>query len=42
MNIVPEIAALDAEMRDWRHRLHAHPETAFEETTNCEICASLL
>ncbi|MEP6678543.1 MAG: M20 aminoacylase family protein [Betaproteobacteria bacterium] len=31
MNIVPEIAALDAEMRGWRHHLHAHPETAFEE-----------
>lgn len=31
MNIVPEVAALDAEMRDWRHHIHAHPETAFEE-----------
>ncbi|HYT95796.1 MAG TPA: M20 aminoacylase family protein [Casimicrobiaceae bacterium] len=31
MNIVPEIAALDVEMRAWRHHLHAHPETAFEE-----------
>ena len=32
MNIIPEIAALDADMRSWRHHLHAHPETAFEET----------
>ena len=32
MHIVPEIAALDADMRDWRHHIHAHPETAFEET----------
>jgi len=30
MNILPEIAALDADMRTWRHHLHAHPETAFE------------
>src|SRR6476660_4774012 len=32
MNIVPEVASLDTEMRDWRHHIHAHPETAFEET----------
>ena len=32
MNLLPEIAALDAEMRTWRHHIHAHPETAFEET----------
>ncbi len=32
MPIVPEIAALDAEMRGWRRQLHAHPEIAFEET----------
>jgi amidohydrolase len=31
MNLVPEIAALEGEMREWRHHLHAHPETAFEE-----------
>jgi amidohydrolase len=42
MNIVPEIAALDAEMRDWRHRLHAHPETAFEETTTSAFVAATL
>ena len=31
MQRIPEIAALDADMRAWRHHLHAHPETAFEE-----------
>jgi len=42
MNIVPEIAALDAEMRGWRHRLHAHPETAFEETATSAFVAETL
>jgi hippurate hydrolase len=31
MNIRPEIAAIVPEMMDWRHHIHAHPETAFEE-----------
>jgi len=42
MNIVPEIAALDTEMRGWRHRLHAHPETAFEETATSAFVAETL
>ena len=42
MNIVPEIAALDAEMRGWRHHLHAHPETAFEETETAAYVADKL
>ena len=42
MNIIPEIAAQDAEMRDWRHRLHAHPETAFEETATSAFVAEKL
>ncbi|HET9046585.1 MAG TPA: hypothetical protein VFO33_06480, partial [Casimicrobiaceae bacterium] len=42
MNIVPEIAALDAEMRGWRHHLHAHPETAFEETATSAYVADKL
>jgi len=42
MNIVPEIAALDAEMRGWRHRLHARPETAFEETATSAFVADAL
>src|SRR5690349_5240918 len=42
MNIVPEVAALDAEMRDWRHHIHAHPETAFEETATSAFVAGKL
>ena len=42
MNIVPEIGALAAEMRDWRHHLHAHPETAFEETATSAFVADRL
>jgi len=42
MNIIPEIAAQDTEMRDWRHRLHAHPETAFEETVTSAFVADKL
>jgi amidohydrolase len=42
MNIVPEIAALDTEMRGWRHRLHTHPETAFEETATSAFVADKL
>jgi amidohydrolase len=42
MNIVPEIAALDAEMKAWRHHLHAHPETAFEETATSAFVADKL
>jgi len=42
MNIVPEIAALDTEMRGWRHHLHAHPETAFEETATSAFVADKL
>ena len=42
MNIIPAIAAQDTEMRDWRHRLHAHPETAFEETATSAFVADKL
>jgi hippurate hydrolase len=42
MNIVPEVAALDAEMRGWRHHIHAHPETAFEETATSAFVADKL
>jgi len=42
MNIVPEIAALDTEMRGWRHHLHAHPETAFEEAATSAYVADKL
>ena len=42
MNLVPEITALDATMRSWRHHLHAHPETAFEEKATSEFVAEKL
>ena len=42
MNIIPEVAALDAEMRAWRHQIHAHPETAFEETQTAALVAEKL
>src|SRR4029434_9662890 len=42
MNIVPEIAALIPEMNEWRHHIHAHPETAFEETATAAFVADKL
>ncbi|MGE5104672.1 MAG: M20 aminoacylase family protein [Betaproteobacteria bacterium] len=42
MEIVPEIFALDSVMRDWRHHLHAHPETAFEEEATSAFVAEKL
>ncbi len=42
MPIVPEIDVLDADMRGWRRQLHAHPETAFEETLTSAFVAEKL
>jgi amidohydrolase len=42
MNLVPEITALDREMREWRHHLHARPETAFEEKATSAFVADKL
>ena len=42
MELIPEIAALDAEMQTWRHHLHAHPETAFEEEATSAFVADKL
>jgi len=42
MNIVPEIAALLPDMMAWRHHIHAHPETAFEETSTSAFVADKL
>ncbi|TMG87702.1 MAG: amidohydrolase [Betaproteobacteria bacterium] len=39
MNILPEIAASVPEMNEWRHHIHAHPETAFEETATAAFVA---
>ncbi|HET8876421.1 MAG TPA: M20 aminoacylase family protein [Casimicrobiaceae bacterium] len=42
MELIPEITALDAEMQAWRHHLHAHPETAFEEEATSAFVAEKL
>ncbi|MEP7180818.1 MAG: M20 aminoacylase family protein [Betaproteobacteria bacterium] len=42
MKLVPEIAALVPEMKTWRHHLHAHPETAFEESATGAFVADKL
>ncbi len=42
MNLVPEVLAVEPKMRDWRHHLHAHPETAFEERATAEYVAERL
>jgi hippurate hydrolase len=42
MNILPEIAALVPEMNEWRHHIHAHPETAFEETATAAFVSDKL
>jgi hippurate hydrolase len=42
MPILPEVTALLPRMQDWRHDLHAHPETAFEETRTSAFVAAKL
>src|SRR5438093_1577406 len=42
MNIPPEIAAIVPEMKEWRHHIHAHPETAFEERATAAFVADKL
>jgi hippurate hydrolase len=42
MNILPEIATYIPEMNEWRHHIHAHPETAFEETATAAFVADKL
>ncbi|TNE39138.1 MAG: amidohydrolase [Alphaproteobacteria bacterium] len=42
MKILPEIKALHAEMTEWRHRIHKHPETAFEEYQTSDFVAEKL
>jgi hippurate hydrolase len=42
MNIAPEVLALAPEMKAWRRRLHAHPETAFEEEQTSAFVAEKL
>src|SRR5580765_2718461 len=42
MKLVPEVAALLPEIKAWRHHIHAHPETAFEETATAAFVADKL
>src|SRR5712671_2044526 len=42
MPIINRIADFLAEMTEWRHRIHAHPETAFEEDDTASLVAGLL
>ncbi len=42
MPIVNRIADFHADMMAWRHDIHAHPETAFEETRTAARVAELL
>jgi amidohydrolase len=42
MNIDPRIKALHNEMTAWRHDIHRHPETAFEETRTAAFVAAKL
>jgi hippurate hydrolase len=42
MPIINRIAEFHAEMTEWRRRIHAHPETAFEERETAALVAALL
>ena len=42
MSIINRIADFHSEMVEWRHDLHAHPETAFEERRTSDKVAQLL
>jgi hippurate hydrolase len=42
MKLVPEIDALVPAMKSWRHHIHAHPETAFEEDATSAYVADKL
>ncbi|PKU22102.1 M20 aminoacylase family protein [Telmatospirillum siberiense] len=42
MALFAEIQARDAEIKQWRHHLHAHPETAFEEVETSAFVAGKL
>ena len=42
MNIIPEIAAKEADIVAWRHAIHAHPELAYEEHQTADLVADRL
>jgi amidohydrolase len=42
MPVINRIADFHAEMAGWRHQIHAHPETAFEEHKTADLVSRLL
>ena len=42
MPVINRVAEFQAEMVEWRHRIHAHPETAFEEHKTADLVSQLL
>ena len=42
MSVPARLQALHPELTRWRHELHQHPQTAFEETFASEFIASKL
>src|SRR5262252_4632313 len=42
MPVINRIADFHAEMAEWRRRIHANPETAFEEHQTAELVSQLL
>src|SRR5215813_15206028 len=42
MPVINRRADFQAEMAEWRHQIHAHPETAFEEHKTAELVSELL
>ncbi|MZR31255.1 M20 aminoacylase family protein [Sneathiella litorea] len=42
MKILPEIKEMHAELTEWRHEIHKHPETAFEEYRTSDFVAEKL
>lgn len=42
MKILPQIQEIHEEMTEWRHRIHMHPETAFEEYKTSDFVAEKL
>jgi len=42
MALIDRIRDLSSEVAEWRHAIHAHPETAFEETRTADLVAEKL
>jgi amidohydrolase len=42
MSVRPELREMAGEMELWRHHLHAHPETAYQEVDTADFVARLL